>query len=100
MTNGVLSSARHRYLFFPKKPQLTILRADMKELSPPNVNMKRLYEQETQASEPVLIIISPGADPSQELEELAKQVIGAEKYHQVRLLQSFLVSFVRKERHF
>ena len=56
---------------------------DMKELSPPNVNMKRLYETETQSSEPILIIISPGADPSQELEELAKQVIGIEKYHQV-----------------
>ena len=55
----------------------------MKELSPPNVNMKRLYETETQASEPILIIISTGADPSQELEELAKQTIGAEKYHQV-----------------
>ena len=56
----------------------------MKELSPPNVNMKRLYETETQPTEPILIIISPGADPSQELEELAKQTIGAEKYHQVR----------------
>ena len=57
----------------------------MKELSPPNVNMKRLYETETQASEPILIIISAGADPSQELEELAKQTVGAEKYHQVRI---------------
>ena len=59
--------------------------SDMKELSPPNVNMRRLYETETQASEPILIIISAGADPSQELEELAKQTIGAEKYHQVRI---------------
>ncbi len=59
----------------------------MKELSPPNVNMKRLYEKETTAAEPILIIISPGADPSQELEELAKTTIGLEKYHQVLLEQ-------------
>ena len=55
----------------------------MKELSPPNVNLKRLYEKETEAGEPILIIISPGTDPSQELEDLAKEVIGPEKYHQV-----------------
>lgn len=56
----------------------------MKELSPPNVNLKRLYEQETQASEPILIIISAGADPSQELQDVAKETIGLEQYHQVR----------------
>ncbi len=55
----------------------------MKEISPPNVNLKRLYETETSAPEPILFIISPGADPSQELEELAKSTIGLEKYHQV-----------------
>ena len=55
----------------------------MKELSPPNVNLKRLFETETTASEPILIIISPGADPSQELEELAQETIGHDRYHQV-----------------
>ena len=59
---------------------------DMKELSPPNVNLKRLYEQETQSTEPILIIISTGADPSQELDELAKTCIGLDKYHQVVFL--------------
>lgn len=57
----------------------------MKELSPPTVNLKRLYEVETLAVEPILIIISPGADPSQELEELASESVGADKYHQVSL---------------
>ena len=57
----------------------------MKELSPANVNLKRLFEQETQATEPILIIISTGADPSQELEELAKTCMGADKYHQVQI---------------
>ena len=55
----------------------------MKELSPPSVNLKRLLETETLPSEPILIIISPGADPSQELQELAEQTIGSDKYHQV-----------------
>ncbi|XP_022324921.2 cytoplasmic dynein 2 heavy chain 1-like isoform X2 [Crassostrea virginica] len=59
----------------------------MKELSPPSVNLKRLLETETLPSEPILIIISPGADPSQELQELAEQTIGSDKYHQVAMGQ-------------
>ncbi|XP_022103094.1 cytoplasmic dynein 2 heavy chain 1-like isoform X1 [Acanthaster planci] len=58
----------------------------MKELSPPTLNLKRLC-QETVPTEPILVIISPGADPSQELQELANEVIGAEKYHQVAMGQ-------------
>ena len=54
----------------------------MKELSPPAVSLKKLY-QETMASEPILIIISTGADPSQELLELATETVGQERFHQV-----------------
>ncbi|CAH1776602.1 unnamed protein product [Owenia fusiformis] len=60
---------------------------DMKEVSPPTVNLKRLYQNETIPAEPVLIVISPGADPSQELQELANEMIGAERYHQVAMGQ-------------
>lgn len=35
-------------------------------------------------TEPILIIISAGVDPSQELSELANAVVGAESYVQVR----------------
>ncbi|KAL3878520.1 hypothetical protein ACJMK2_030860 [Sinanodonta woodiana] len=59
----------------------------MKELSPPSVNLKKLFKDETMASEPILIIISPGADPSQELQELAEGTIGTDKYHQVAMGQ-------------
>ena len=59
----------------------------MKELAPPTVNLKKLHETETLCTEPILVIISPGADPSQELEELATQVVGADKYHQVGTLE-------------
>ena len=56
----------------------------LKELSPPNLNLVRMFEQnETQASEPILFILSPGADPSQELQDLAKATVGLERYHQV-----------------
>ena len=58
----------------------------MKELSPPSVNLKRLYEQETLPEEPILVVISPGADPSQELQDLANETIGHERYHQVLYL--------------
>lgn len=54
----------------------------MKELSPPPLNLRRLYT-ETLEWEPVLIIISPGADPSQELAELAAETVGRENYHEV-----------------
>lgn len=36
----------------------------MKELSPPAPNLKKLVKQ-TVPGEPILIVISPGADPSQ-----------------------------------
>ena len=59
----------------------------MKELSPPSVNLKRLFEQETLPEEPILIVISPGADPSQELQDLANETIGHDRYHQVLQLE-------------
>jgi len=55
----------------------------LKELSPPNLNLLHIFQNETQASEPILFILSLGADPSQELQDLAKSTIGADKYHQV-----------------
>ncbi|XP_052360063.1 cytoplasmic dynein 2 heavy chain 1 isoform X2 [Oncorhynchus keta] len=58
----------------------------MRELSPPPLNLRRLYS-ETLEIEPVLIIISPGADPSQELLELASETVGRDNYHEVAMGQ-------------
>ncbi|XP_056467776.1 cytoplasmic dynein 2 heavy chain 1 isoform X1 [Gadus chalcogrammus] len=58
----------------------------MKELSPPPLNLRRLH-CETLAWEPVLIIISPGADPSQELSELAADSVGRENFHEISMGQ-------------
>ncbi|KAF5402772.1 hypothetical protein PHET_03744, partial [Paragonimus heterotremus] len=44
---------------------------DLPNLGSPTLNLYRLYETETRANEPILLLISPGADPSQELAEAA-----------------------------
>ena len=59
----------------------------LKELSPATLNLKKLYQSETSSTEPVLIIISPGVDPSQELQELAEGTVGGDRYHQVAMGQ-------------
>ena len=59
----------------------------VKELSPPLVNLKRLYEEQTSCLEPILVLISPGSDVSQELQELASQVVGPTNYVQVAMGQ-------------
>ncbi len=56
------------------------------DVAPDPMNLARLHD-ETTPKEPVMIIISPGADPSQELEECAKRVVGEDKYHQVAMGQ-------------
>lgn len=53
-------------------------------MSPAPLNLKRL-SKETLAIEPILIIISPGADPSQELQELASAEVGRECYREVSI---------------
>ncbi|KAM9321467.1 cytoplasmic dynein 2 heavy chain 1 [Gastrophryne carolinensis] len=58
----------------------------LKELSPAPLNLKRL-SKDTLAMEPILIIISPGADPSQELQELASAEVGRENYREVAMGQ-------------
>lgn len=67
-----------------------VLFLDLQELSPPTVNLKKLYEQETLPEEPILIVISPGADPSQELQDLASEAIGHDRYHQVLIEDLFM----------
>ena len=67
---------------YPSLSPSLLFSAGMKELSPPPLNLRRLYT-ETLEWEPVLIIISPGADPSQELAELAAETVGRDNYHEV-----------------
>lgn len=54
----------------------------LQDLSPPALSLKQLLF-ETLATEPILLIISPGADPSEELCALAHATVGDQHYHEV-----------------
>jgi len=55
----------------------------IKDISPETLNLKKLFSKETIAIEPILILISPGADPSAELRDLAIEVTGKDRYFEV-----------------
>ena len=59
---------------------------DIPDVSPETLNLKKLYTKETIATEPILIIISPGADPSAELRDLATEITGKDRYSEVNLI--------------
>ena len=59
----------------------------IKELSPSTLNLKRLYTAHSLPTEPILVVISPGMDPSQEIQELAESEVGLEHFHQVAMGQ-------------
>ena len=67
--------------------QFAIKSLGLKELSPATLNLKRLYSKDSLSTEPILVIISPGTDPSHEIEELAKTEIGKENFYQVAMGQ-------------
>ena len=55
----------------------------LKDISPTTLNFKRLYTTDTLPTEPILIVISPGA----ELQEVADSIVGNDHYHQVAMGQ-------------
>jgi dynein heavy chain 2 len=56
----------------------------IKDISPETLNLRKLYSKETISTEPILIIISPGADPSAELRDLATEITGKDRYSEVK----------------
>uniref|UniRef100_A0AAF5DHG2 Cytoplasmic dynein 2 heavy chain 1 n=1 Tax=Strongyloides stercoralis TaxID=6248 RepID=A0AAF5DHG2_STRER len=56
-------------------------------INPPPLNLKEIYENDSNEIDPILILTGPGADPSQDLEELASQIIGIERYIQISMGQ-------------
>lgn len=58
------------------------------DLSPPTLRLSQLIG-ELLPSEPVLLITSPGADPSEELRTLAYSTVGENRYHEVKKYLSF-----------
>lgn len=53
-----------------------------KALFPPPTNMRQIVK-ETVATEPILILVSAGADPSSEMRELAHAAVGSQRYIEV-----------------
>lgn len=47
--------------------------------------LKNLYEKETTCHDPILFIISPGSDPSAELQQFAENVVGRQGYHELAM---------------
>lgn len=50
-----------------------------------NFTLRSLFESETQPTDPILFIISPGSDPSAELKEFAEQVVGRNAFHELAM---------------
>ena len=55
------------------------LRVD--NLAPPAQSLDVIWKGESSASVPIMLITTPGADPSKELEEFASEAVGRERYH-------------------
>ncbi len=55
----------------------------LKSITPAVLNMKKLYLEETSATEPILFITTPGADPSVELRDLASKEVGLSNFFEV-----------------
>jgi len=47
--------------------------------------LKNLFENESNCKEPIMFIISPGSDPSAELQAFAEQVVGRSCYHELAM---------------
>jgi dynein heavy chain 2 len=58
----------------------------VKSIAPPPLSLARVCE-EAGCSSPVLFIVTPGSDPSQELEEHAQKTRGRGRYHQLAMGQ-------------
>ena len=66
----------------------------LKHLSGGNFSLKRVVTQEAVSSEPILLVVSAGSDPSQDIQELAVSSVGSDRFHQVR---SSMVGTVKAE---
>ena len=94
------SSAQSKLTPFQKLLLVKVLRPDRLEsamhlfvsealeendIAPPPLSLLEVYKSETIASEPILFIVSPGSDPTKELEEFAESIVGRDKFHQMAM---------------
>ena len=48
-------------------------------------NLPSIYQNDSTCKDPILFIISPGSDPSQELQAFAEEVVGRAGYHELAM---------------
>jgi dynein heavy chain 2 len=54
-------------------------------VQPSTFALRNIYENESSPLEPILFIISPGSDPSTELQEFAESVVGRQGFHEMAM---------------
>lgn len=54
-------------------------------IQPTPFSLSNLYQSESTCNDPILFIISPGSDPSAELQAFAEQTIGRNCYHELAM---------------
>lgn len=59
---------------------------NLRSISPPPFNLT-FVQDECTAAEPVLFLVTPGADPCEELAQFAVQTVGQEHFHEVAMGQ-------------
>jgi dynein heavy chain 2 len=55
------------------------------QVQPAPFALRNLYENESNCREPILFIITPGSDPSSELQEFAENVVGRQCFHELAM---------------
>ena len=55
------------------------------QVQPAPFTLRSIYETESSPAEPILFIISPGSDPSSELQEFAETVVGRQSFHELAM---------------
>jgi dynein heavy chain 2 len=56
-----------------------------RDIAPAPLSLQSLYENDTFPTEPILFLVTPGADPSAELQELAEMEVGRAGYHELAM---------------
>lgn len=56
---------------------------------PTSLNLQRVITEECSPATPLLVVTTPGADPTRDLEELAARTVGAARYRQIAMGQVF-----------
>jgi len=58
---------------------------ELNAIAPSAVKLSTIFEEETSATLPVLMLTTTGMDPSKDILELATVAVGAEKYNELAM---------------